>query len=256
MLEFLPSSPDVIALRVGGRLAAGELDEVVARVERSLEERETTHLFVEVDAFSGLELGASPAYLPRAAAMLGKLRRFGRVAIVAGQGWVRWASRIESALLPGIRYEIFAPGERDRALDWVEGREPRPHRPAIRIIDTDRPEVLGFELDGRIGADEVAAALAWLEEAGRPLRLLGRIRQVGGIDPEALFSRDYVAMKLRALHSVERYALVGGPDWLRGWVGLIAPLVRMEMRWFAPADEASAWAWLGATPKAEHPLAA
>jgi hypothetical protein len=58
--------------------------------------------------------------------LFGKLSRFGRVAVVAHQAWVRWGTRLESALLPFISYRTFEPEERDAALAWVEtGVEPK-----------------------------------------------------------------------------------------------------------------------------------
>jgi hypothetical protein len=259
MLEMLNSAADVIAVRISGSLTEPELAELVERIETSVEARDKTHMFIEVVDFTGFDLGAFARYLPRGAAMLARLGRFGRIAVVSDQPWIRAWTRTESALLPGIGYELYWPDQREEALAWVEGRRGQPHPPAITIIETDTPGVLGFQLDGTIGADELPAAIAYFDEAMEregPVRILGRFRHLGGIEPKALLSPDYLAMKLRALRKVERYAVVGGPAWLRAWIGLIAPLVKMEVRHFEAENEALAWSWLGARPKAEHPLAA
>jgi hypothetical protein len=60
--------------------------------------------------------------MTRAMPLFGKLDRFGRVAVVADQAWVRVGTRIESALLPNISYRTYMPEERDEALAWVDGR--------------------------------------------------------------------------------------------------------------------------------------
>lgn len=257
MFEVLKTADDVIAVRIGGKLTESEFDDLVARVESSIAGRAKTHMFMEVEDFAGFDLGALARHLPRGAAMLSKLGRFGRIAVVTDQPWIRLWTRTESALLPGIGYELYWPDQRDQALAWVEGRRDRPHAPTVSLIETDTPGVLGFQLDGTIRADELEAIAARFEkemQQERPLRILGRIRHLGGIEPKAL-SSDYFAMKLRALHKVERYALVGGPGWLASWVALIDPLVKMEVRHFAPEEEALAWSWLGANPK-EGALAA
>ena len=125
MIEYIPSNDDVLALKTGGRLTKAELNEVTTRLETSLDAREQTHIFVEVVDFSGLEWEALPDYLPRAFAMLGKLKRFGRVGIVSDVGWIRGLAKVESALLPYISYETFTSDQRDAALAWVEqGGEP------------------------------------------------------------------------------------------------------------------------------------
>lgn len=259
MLEVLKSAEDVIAIRIGGKLGEAEFDDLVERVGAAIAARDKTHIFMEVEDFAGFDLAAFARYLPRGLAMLGKLGRFGRIAVVTDQPWIRLWTRTESALLPGISYELYWPEQREQALAWVEGRRTRPHAPAVSIIETDTPGVVGFQLDGKIGADEVDEVAAYFEaamERDRPLRILGRIRHLGGIEPEALCSSDYFAMKLHALQKVERYALVGGPAWLGAWIALVDPLVKMEVRHFAAEDEALAWSWLGAQPKAERPLAA
>lgn len=259
MIEYLPSGDAVLAARVGGKLAHDELEEVTARVETALEANAKTHIFVEVEDYRGFDLAALPDYLPRAARMLRKLDRFGRIAVVSDQPWVRWATRIESALLPGIGYEVFTSAERERALAWVDGRIELPHAPALKLIETDRANVVGFEIDGRIGAVEMHRIVArihkMLDDVPGPVRLLGRFKRfgfpaLGGIDA------DYLRMKLRAIERVERYAIVGGPAWLTAWASAIAPLLRLEVRHFAADREGEAWDWLGAAPETETALAA
>ena len=172
---------------------------------------------------------------------------------------VRAATRIESALLPGISYETFDAGEREQALAWVEGRRAFPHGPAVKIIETDRPDVLGFEVDGKISAEEMAAVADYFSQAARrdsPRRLLGRFKRIRGAEFPTYFNRDYYRMKFAILERLERYALVGGPAWLAPWARMLDPLFKAEIRHFAAEDEAQAWSWLGASPAGERALAA
>lgn len=259
MIEYIQSSEDVIALRITGKLTRDELEAITARVEKSLAENGKTHIFVEVEDYSGFELSALPDYLPRAMHMLGQRERFGRIAVVSDIAWVRWATRLESALLPGISYETYAMDEREQALAWVEGRSPFPHGQALTLIETDRPDAFGFELDGRIGAEEMHELVARIDELMTrrpgPVRVLGIFRHfsmpaLAGIDG------DYVRMKLEALHRVERYAFVGGPPWLSAWILAMAPLLKLEIRHFPADKEREAWRWLGASPKTTRRRAA
>jgi hypothetical protein len=80
---------------------------------------EKVHIFVETHAIDGIELSGLAAYTKRAMPLFGKLDRFGRVAVVADQAWIRFATRLESALLPFISYRTFLPADRDEALNWV-----------------------------------------------------------------------------------------------------------------------------------------
>lgn len=259
MLEFLPTTDSAIAVRIDGRVEARDFGAVLDRVEASLSARERTHFYVEVEALSGVDLDGMGAYVVRATGLLGRLERFGRIALVADQSWIRWAARIESALLPKVRYETLTLAEREQALAWVEGKAEHPHRPALKIIDTDKPDVLGFEIDGRVTVQELEALVRAFQPAldrGEPLRVVGRVRDFGGVEMSAYANRDYFEMKSRMLRHVERYAVVGGPDWLKSWIAMLDPLFRVDMRHFQADEEAQAWAWVGASPTGERPAVA
>ena len=88
------------------------LDEVMAKHDK-------VHVFVETHSINGIEVSGLPSYMARAMPLFGKLARFGRVAVVADQAWVRFGTRLESALLPNISYRTYVPEERDEALAWV-----------------------------------------------------------------------------------------------------------------------------------------
>jgi len=259
MIDFLESPADVIAVRIEGRLSQPELMETVERIEGALADNPKTHIYAEIADYHGFDWTAFGEYLPRALKMLGRRERFGRIAIVTDLAWIRWASRLESALIPGLSYETFRMDERAQALAWVEGRSELPHGAALTLIETDKPDVFGFELDGRIGAEEMHGLVAridhLLEGQPGPVRILGRFTRFrmpapGGLDA------DYVQMKLKALHRVERYAVVAGPLWLVGWISALAPLLKLEVRHFAADHEADAWAWLDARPLASGRRAA
>jgi len=251
MLIFLDSAPDVIAIRIEGKLSRDELMAIADRLEGAFAANEKTHIYAEIADYQGFDWTALGEYLPHAFRMLGQRGKFGRIAIVSDLGWIRWASRVESALIPGLSYETYKLDEREQALAWVEGRSPYPHGPALTLIETDKPDVFGFELDGRIGTEEMHALVLQFNELmeRRPgrMRILARFKEFrvpapGGLDG------SYVRMKLKALQRVERYAVVGGPLWVTAWVTAVAPLLKFEVRHFAADKEAEAWRWLGATP--------
>jgi len=259
MIDYIDTADDVIALKITGRLEREELEQVNRFLEASLAARPKTHIYVEIEDYRGFDPAILPDYLPHAFAMLKQLDRFGRVAVVSDQSWIRWATRLESALLPHVHYEVFEGAERHRALAWVEGRLNPLHDPSIRIIETDKPNVLGFELDGRFGAADARAAADYFNEMRKgeqPLRLLARVRNIDGAELGALFGHDFMQAKIGLLKRLDRYAVVGGPPWLCPWIAAVDPLVSAELRHFPAEAETAAWEWLGAHPKQERPLAA
>jgi hypothetical protein len=121
MLEELDSVGDVLAVRVSHKITGNDLDTVMDRLEALMETHDKVHVFAETHQIDGLELTSLPRYMSRALPLLGKLDKFGRVAVVADQGWVRAGSRLESAMVPNIRYRVYEPDERAEALAWVTG---------------------------------------------------------------------------------------------------------------------------------------
>jgi hypothetical protein len=119
MLEFIPSPDDVIALKISGSIKGQDLDVIMDRLDSTMAAHEKINVFVETQGIQGLELASLPHYFSRAMPLFGKLGRFGRVAIVADQAWIRVGTRIESAMLPFVSYRVFEPEERDVALTWV-----------------------------------------------------------------------------------------------------------------------------------------
>ena len=124
MLEFIDSGDDVIALKVSHKITGGDLDAIMDRLDRLLKAHDKVHVFVETHAIDGIELSGLASYSARAMPLFGKLRRFGRVAVVADQAWIRVGTRIESALLSFIDYKVFEADRRDEALAWAEGKGP------------------------------------------------------------------------------------------------------------------------------------
>jgi hypothetical protein len=122
MLDVIPSGGDIIAIRVSHKITGGDLDTIMDCLDAAMADHKKVHVFVETQSIDGIELSGLTAYAARAMPLFGKLDRFGRVAVVADQTWVRVGTRIESALLPLISYRTFFPEARDEALDWVEGK--------------------------------------------------------------------------------------------------------------------------------------
>jgi hypothetical protein len=145
----------------------------------------------------------------------------------------------------------------EQARRWVDGEAKLPHGSKFKIIETDKPEVTGFEISGKISAAEMGAVAdhynAILSQ-GRPIRLLARMTNYAGAALGALADLDYFKMKLGMLKDLERYAVVGGPDWMRFAVEGLGPMFKMEIRHFPGDQEMAAWEWLGASPVRERAI--
>lgn len=120
MHEFIQTADDVIALTVRDEVGSADLEAVMDRLESALGRHGQVHVFVETRALDGVALSGLGSHIARAMPLLGQLKKFGRVAVVADQAWVRAGTRVESALLPFVSYRVFKPEQRDEALAWVK----------------------------------------------------------------------------------------------------------------------------------------
>jgi len=119
MHEFMQSADDTIALRLSQKITGADLDAIMDRLSEVMAENAKVHVYVETNCLNSIEIASLPSYITRAMSLFRQLNRFGRVAVVADQAWIRVATRIESALLPGISYRTYSLEDRDAALAWV-----------------------------------------------------------------------------------------------------------------------------------------
>lgn len=259
MFTPIDAPENVFAGTVSGRLGNDEIDAIFRRLDALFETDEKVHLFIEVQNFQGLSSDAWMRDLSHGMRYLSRLKQFGRVAIVSEQGWIRSMSRLESALLPFVHYEVFTPDQRDAALAWVcgEGALKRPQ--ALRMLATGSPDLIAFEVNGRITREaldtcfsDIRAAIGERTDA----RLLGRIVNYDGFDPAIMADRRYIELKFELMRKISRYAVLGGPGWLSSVIGLAAPLVKPDVRHFTLDDEDGARRWLseaGHSAQADRP---
>lgn len=121
LIRLLDSPHDVIAVEVMNKIDGADLDAIMNHLDAVMARHAKVHVFVETRSIDGIEISSLPSYIARAMPLFGKLDRFGRVAVVADQAWVRVGTRLESALLPNISYRTYMPEEREEALAWVYG---------------------------------------------------------------------------------------------------------------------------------------
>jgi hypothetical protein len=120
--------------------------------------------------------------------------------------------------------------------------------PAIRRIETDRADLCALEIVGHFTANDLENAYGLLEAAyaeHEKVDLLVRIGRYDGFDWGAVFSQTTIRGKAQALRRIRKYALVGGPAWMRPVFAVCGPLTSIRIRHFAIADETRAWEWIG-----------
>ncbi|MBL8583241.1 MAG: STAS/SEC14 domain-containing protein [Rhizobiaceae bacterium] len=121
--------------------------------------------------------------------------------------------------------------------------------PAVRRIDTDKPDVYAFEIAGRILGSDAENLYGLLEGAyalHEQIDVLVKLVDHDGVDWDEVSRETLDSGRERALARVRRCAAVGEPDWTGSLTGFFAPKLAVEIRHFGEGEEEAAWAWLGA----------
>ncbi|WP_157015773.1 SpoIIAA family protein [Mesorhizobium xinjiangense] len=124
--------------------------------------------------------------------------------------------------------------------------------PNIRRIETDREDAYAFEITGHITAADMENMYGLLEgayELHDKIDLLVLVHNYEGFDWAAALKEPTMVGKTHALKHIRKYAVVGGPGWMRAMLALFKPFMSMEMEHFEAGKADEAWQWLGAKPK-------
>lgn len=128
MLTFTPLSPRAIAIVAEGHFTAADVAPAFARIETLLDTTPQLDILADVRGSPSVALSAVVEELKHLPLIIRLIRAIDRVAIVADAEWVRTASRIESALIPGLHYEVYERKDEAHARAWLlrETDQPRP----------------------------------------------------------------------------------------------------------------------------------
>lgn len=123
--------------------------------------------------------------------------------------------------------------------------------PHVRRIDTDREDAYAFEVTGHISAADMENMYGLLEgayELHERIDVIVLIHDYEGLDWGAAWKEQTIRGKGRALKHIRKYAVVGGPGWIKPVIALSKPFLSMKMRHFEPEEAEAAWEWIGARP--------
>ena len=110
---LLDTAPDFVAVCQAMRAA---LDDLLFKSEGISHGR----MLYRIGDFDLPTLGAVGVELSRLPQLLRFIRRFDRCAVIAGKEWLRKASEVEGALIPGLTIKAFDLHQEAEALAWLE----------------------------------------------------------------------------------------------------------------------------------------
>ena len=208
-------------------------------------------ILIDVTAVTDFTFSAVAVELAHVPSLMKWVYGLDRIAIVSDNDWVRTGARLESALLPRVVYEVYAEDEADAARAWVMGESEGPHTGAVHELDIGKPGIAAYELSGRLDREESERGVAMVQkrlEDPDCTRLLLVIRNWHGFDLDRLLSRKVLSAKLEIANKLERYAIVGGPAWVRGYAEFTGNFVKADIKAFDIDEQDEAIAWLEEVP--------
>lgn len=247
MISIERLSPRAHRMTVMGAFQHADAAEAVAFARRQLEAGEGGNLLVDVTSLAEFSFPAVSEQLMHIPTLLRYVYSLDRIAIISDEDWLRSAARLEGALLPGVEYQVYDDDEADAALAWVLEESAEPHRDAFREFDAGEAGIAAFEITGRIDGAAAEAGLALVEErlaAPDCEKLLVVIRNWHGFDAGLLFDSRLFSRKLDLIDRIERYAIVGGPEWLGGMAETFGKVMKPRIKAFELDELEEALGWL------------
>lgn len=120
---------------------------------------------------------------------------------------------------------------------------------SIRQMESGRPGLLAFEVDGKIRKPDIEAMARTVTDA---FAMPGKIDIIivmtnyEGIEFGAAFDLESLTAQAQSATQVRKYAVVGAPGWAEAMINLLSPLTPVEERTFNLEEAEQAWVWVRA----------
>jgi hypothetical protein len=120
MFQVMRNGENRIDVDFAGKLDSNDMRVALDELSQKSEGIEHGRVLYRVGDFALPTLGAIAVELSRIPQLFRFVRRFDRMAVVAGKEWVRTASEVEGALIPGLQIKAFDLGQEAEAEAWLQ----------------------------------------------------------------------------------------------------------------------------------------
>lgn len=235
-------APHVLVYSFEGKIEKADIEQTIESLESALAQQDRVHLLTDLSGVDGITPEAVFRDLTYGLSSLGRLYRFGRLAVVTDSPTLANAAQLEGKLLPSMQVRAFGSGQRDEAMSWVAvmpetfpaGLEFSYDEGRNLLILAPGDEVTGFDIRS------VGARIRELYRERGPVSLLLRMEKRPRFGPGLFYEK---AQALDLIPMLAKYAIVG-PEWLRGWVSTAGFAFSTRAKYFPPEEADQALAWL------------
>ena len=119
VFNLLPNGENRLDLEFSGKLDAEAMRVALSDFEEKAAAIEHGVMLCRVGDYRLPTLGALGVEFSRIPKLLKLVGNFDKAAVIAGQNWVRVASEIEGALMPGLEIKAFELGQEAEAEKWL-----------------------------------------------------------------------------------------------------------------------------------------
>lgn len=106
-------------IEFSGKLDGDDMKAVLDELVEKSGSMKNGSMLYRIGEFDWPTLGAIGVEFSRLPELFRMIRRFDKVAVIAEQGWVRTASKMEGALIPGLEIKAFEPDQESDAQAWL-----------------------------------------------------------------------------------------------------------------------------------------
>ena len=249
MIRIETPLANVLAIELSGTVEESDVQTMETAFEDRIDSDGRFGLVVDMSEWTDITADALKEDVKFEFGLLGKLNRFPRMALISDKKFPRAVAKFFDPLVPAVEIRTFGSSEREQAMAFASAPAGPPAEPAhaVKMLDTGNPQLLGFEIEGKLGKadmEQLTESLQHAYESEQKIDLIvvwkGRIR----FDPSIIADASFISMKLSSLSHVRRYAVVGGPGWMKNMVATVASALPIDVRVFDSDDEDAAWVWL------------
>jgi hypothetical protein len=120
MFQVKRTGENRLDVQLSGKLDSDELHLLVDHLMNASTGFTHGRMRYSIHDFDRPSLGALAMELSQVAQLFILIRRFERCAVIADKRWLRIASKIEGALIPGLKIKAFTPDEALDAESWLD----------------------------------------------------------------------------------------------------------------------------------------
>ena len=120
MLDIHVKEPGVIQIELSGEIDAAGMENGLNKLLELCEDLENGKLFYQITDFKMptlAALGVEFMMMPKLFTLISKVDK---AAVLTDENWIKTASVIEGALIPGLEIKAFDLGEDDAAMEYLK----------------------------------------------------------------------------------------------------------------------------------------